>query len=57
MEQTPFIKFWDALNERLRAQRLPELLFGEAHLLWHQTIGHAQRAVMVTPERRAKSAA
>lgn len=33
-DDTPFVKFWAALNEEFRNRHLPELTFGPAKVLW-----------------------
>ncbi len=36
---TPFLKFWNTVNEVLKSHGLPEMLYGEARGWWQQHCG------------------
>lgn len=42
---SPFMKFWGALNEHLAERGLPELTYGPARSLWLETLERARHAV------------
>jgi hypothetical protein len=42
---TPFVKFWSALNEELRGQGLGEVTFGTATVLWSEAVRRAKNRV------------
>ena len=37
---TPFIRFWNTVNQILRSHDLPEMHYGEARDWWQQHQGH-----------------
>lgn len=43
---TPFMRFWSAMNEYLCSRHLPELAYGDAFRMWHRAQSDALRAVM-----------
>lgn len=36
---TPFLKFWNTMNQILQSHGLPEMLYGEARDWWQQHVG------------------
>lgn len=39
MTETPFLKFWRTLNEVMRDNGLPDVLFADAHAAWRSLNG------------------
>ena len=46
MQLSPFMQFWNAINERLHEQHLPQLRFHDAFIVWQRSVGLAQQASM-----------
>lgn len=46
MADTPFMKFWAALNEQLASDGYPQITFGPAHRLYAATVEEARRDSM-----------
>jgi hypothetical protein len=43
---TPFLRFWEAINAQLAETGYPEMRFGVAHRAWAATVEDAQRESM-----------
>jgi hypothetical protein len=39
MQNTPFMNFWNTLNQVLRSRGLPDLLYGDAKGYWNDYKG------------------